>query len=63
VDINPANVFLAVIRDPLLAGVPTADTLGQLGQAYLAAIILTAVLVGLAVCTVSWLNKKVIFHL
>jgi ABC-type polysaccharide/polyol phosphate export permease len=63
VDINPANVFLAVIRDPLLVGVPSATDLARLGQAYLAALVLTAVLVALAVGVVSWLHKKVIFHL
>jgi ABC-type polysaccharide/polyol phosphate export permease len=63
VDINPANVFLAVIRDPLLVGVPSAGGLEQLGQAYLAALVVTAVLVALAVGIVSWLHKKVIFHL
>jgi ABC-type polysaccharide/polyol phosphate export permease len=63
VDINPANVFLAVTRDPLLGGVPSADGLAQLGQAYLAALVLTLALVGLAGCVVSWLHKKVIFHL
>jgi lipopolysaccharide transport system permease protein len=63
VDINPANVYLAVIRDPLLAGVPSAAGFAQLGQAYLAAIVLTAALAALAVGVVSWLHKKVIFHL
>jgi lipopolysaccharide transport system permease protein len=63
VDINPANLYLAVIRDPLLAGLPTADGMAALGQAYVAAVVFTAVLVGLAVGTVSWLQKKVIFHL
>lgn len=63
VDINPASAFLAVIRDPLLAGTPTAAGLTQLGNAYLFAAALTAVLVALAAGVVSWLNKKVIFHL
>jgi ABC-type polysaccharide/polyol phosphate export permease len=63
VDINPANVFLAAIRDPLLTGVPSAAALAHLGQAYLAAVVLTAVLVALAVGVVGWLHKKVIFHL
>ena len=63
VDINPVNVYLSVIRDPLLAGVPSAEGLAQLGQLYLSAVILTAALVGLAAGTVSWLHKKVIFHL
>ncbi|QJX00894.1 ABC transporter permease [Frigoriglobus tundricola] len=63
VDINPANVYLAVTRDPLLAGIPSADGMAQLGQAYLAAFVLTLTLVGLAAFVVSWLHKKVIFHL
>lgn len=63
VDINPANVYLAVTRDPLLAGVPPAGGLAQLGQAYAAALVLTAGLAALAVGVVSWLHKKVIFHL
>lgn len=63
VDINPANLYLAVIRDPLLVGTPTEAGLAVLGQAYLAAIVFTLALVGLAVGTVGWLQKKVIFHL
>ena len=63
VDINPANLYLAVIRDPLLAGYPTVASLGQLGHAYLGATVCTAVLVGLAAAVVAWLHKKVIFHL
>ena len=63
VDINPANIFLTVTRDPILAGVPTADGLAVLGQAYLTAFVLTLALAGLAAGVVSWLHKKVIFHL
>lgn len=63
VDINPVNVYLAVIRDPLLVGIPTAEGLAALGQAYLSAFVLTAVLAGLAAGVVGWLHKKVIFHL
>lgn len=63
VDINPANLFLSVIRDPLLGGVPSAEKLAQLGQLLLSAGALTAVLVALAIGIVSWLHKKVIFHL
>ncbi len=63
VDINPVNLYLAVIRDPLLTGIPTADKLNQLGYAYLGAFVCTAALVGLATAVVAWLNKKVIFHL
>ncbi len=63
VDINPANLYMSVIRDPLLAGIPSADGLAQLGQAYLAALVLTLALAGLAAGIVGWLHKKVIFHL
>ena len=63
VDINPAHMYLAVTRDPLLGGTPTAAGMAQLGHAYLAAFVLTAALAGLAVGVVSWLQKKVIFHL
>lgn len=63
VDINPVNLYLSLIRDPLLAGTPTAAGLAQLGQAYASALVLTAALVGLAAAVVAWLHKKVIFHL
>jgi ABC-type polysaccharide/polyol phosphate export permease len=63
VDLNPANIYLAVTRDPLLVGIPPADGLAYLGQAYLAALVLTLVLVLLAAGVVGWLQKKVIFHL
>ncbi|AWM39269.1 ABC-2 type transporter [Gemmata obscuriglobus] len=62
-DINPVNMFLTLIRDPLLIGVPTGAQLAQWGGAYLAALAFTTVLVALAVGIVSWLQKKVIFHL
>ena len=63
VDINPANLYISLIRDPILAGAPTTEGLAHLGQLYLPAGALTAVLVALAVGTVGWLQKKVIFHL
>lgn len=63
VDINPANLYLAVIRDPLLSGIPTAAGLNNLAYAYLSAAVCTAALVGLAAAVVAWLHKKVIFHL
>ncbi|MCI0701734.1 MAG: ABC transporter permease [Planctomycetia bacterium] len=57
VDINPVNHYLALIRDPLLTGhFPP-------GEWYVSGFILTVALVGLAVGTVGWLQKKVIFHL
>ncbi len=63
VDINPANVYISLVRDPLLAGAPTAAGLEALGYTYLSALVLTAVLVALAAGVVGWLQKKVIFHL
>jgi ABC-type polysaccharide/polyol phosphate export permease len=63
VDINPASLFLAVIRDPILAGVPSGEGLAQLGLALLVTAAFTSALVGLATGVVSWLHKKVIFHL
>lgn len=63
VDINPAHMFMSVIRDPLLAGAPTADSLGALGAALVPVAALTAALLALAAGVVAWLHKKVIFHL
>ncbi|MCS6864749.1 MAG: ABC transporter permease [Gemmataceae bacterium] len=63
VDINPVNLYLSVIRDPLLGGIPSAEGLVQLGHAYAAALVFTGVLIGLATAVVSWLQKKVIFYL
>ncbi len=56
-DLNPVNLFLELIRTPLLTGAP-AD-----GRLYLQGIVLTAATVGLAFGTIGWLQKKVIFHL
>jgi ABC-type polysaccharide/polyol phosphate export permease len=56
-DLNPANLFLELIRTPLVTGeLPAADL-------YLTVLGLTAVAVGLAVGTAAWLQKRVIFHL
>lgn len=63
VDINPANLYLAVLRDPLVRGTHSSAELAQLGQAHVVALTFTAVLVALAVAVVGWLQKKVIFHL
>ena len=63
VDLNPVNMYLSVIRDPLLNGMPTAASLSQLSSAYLGAAACTAVLAALAAGVVAWLHKKVIFHL
>ncbi|MBX9628056.1 MAG: ABC transporter permease [Gemmataceae bacterium] len=57
VDANPANLFMDLIRAPILHGEP--PTL----QLYLTAAGVTAGLVGLAAGTTAWLQKKVIFHL
>lgn len=57
VDLNPAVPFLEAIRGPLLTGeAPTAATLS-------AAAALTAVAFGLAVGTIAWLQKKIIFQM
>lgn len=58
-DINPVNLFIELIRDPLAGpGHPLPD-LGLYAQAT----VLTAVLVGLAFGTIGWLQKKLIFQL
>ena len=57
VDLNPANLFMDLIRAPLLTGVTPAASL------YGSAVVLTLVLVGLAAGTMAWLQKRVIFHL
>jgi lipopolysaccharide transport system permease protein len=56
-DLNPVTVFLDIIRDPLLTGVPpTPDQLTVAG-------VLTLAAFGLACGTMVWLQKKVIFQL
>ena len=66
-DLNPANMFLTLIRDPLVDpsywGVPAGAQLAVLGQAYVSALAFTAVMLALAAGVVTWLQKKVIFHL
>jgi ABC-type polysaccharide/polyol phosphate export permease len=57
VDLNPVNLFMSLIRDPLLTGAaPSAGV-------YLAGAGVTAGLVLLAAGTAAWLQKRVIFHL
>ena len=56
-DLNPANMFLELVRTPLTEG--SLPTEAQ----WLSAVGVTAGLVGLAVGTTAWLQKKVIFHL
>ena len=55
--INPVNLYLDMIRDPLVTGVPpSAQLLGTAAG-------FTAVMIGLAIGTTAWLQKRVIFHL
>jgi lipopolysaccharide transport system permease protein len=56
-DLNPVNLFLELIRTPLLSGEPPALTL------YLQAMVLTGVMLGLAIGTIAWLQRKLIFQL
>lgn len=55
--LNPAHLFMELIRDPLITGQPPTTDLLLTGSA------LTAVVVGLAIGTSAWLRKRVIFHL
>lgn len=56
-DLNPVSVYLEIIRDPLLTGIPPAP-----GQ-YAAAGVLALAAFGLACGAMAWLQKKVIFQL
>jgi len=56
-ELNPAQVFLVLIRSPLISGKPPTS------EALLAGVALTAIIVGLAAGTAAWLRKRVIFHL
>jgi ABC-type polysaccharide/polyol phosphate export permease len=56
-ELNPVQIFLTLIRTPLMDGKPPTD------EAILAGTTLTVVLVGLAIGTTAWLRKRVIFHL
>lgn len=57
VTLNPVNLFLDLIRNPLLTGQPPS------GELYAVTTAVTAVFVGLAAGTIAWLQKRVIFHL
>ena len=57
ITLNPVNLFLGLIRDPLLTGTPPGLEL------WATALAVTAVAAGLAVGTLAWLQKRVIFHL
>jgi ABC-2 type transport system permease protein/lipopolysaccharide transport system permease protein len=57
VDINPINWLLELTRTPLLTGQMPPFSM------YLAGTTFTIALVGLAIGTVAWLHKRVIFHL
>jgi len=57
VTLNPVNLFMDLIRAPLLTGqLPSLETYGT-------ATAVTAIFVGLAAGTIAWLQKRVIFHL
>jgi ABC-type polysaccharide/polyol phosphate export permease len=57
VTMNPVNLFMELIRDPLITGeLPSLETYGI-------ATIVTLVFVGLAAGTIAWLQRRVIFHL
>lgn len=56
-DLNPVNLFLELIRGPLLTGEPPSNEL------YVQGFVLTAVVLGLAFGTIAWLQRKLIFKL
>lgn len=55
--VNPVNLFLDLIRDPLATGQPPTTALLLQASAF------TAVVIGLAAGTTAWLQKRVVFHL
>jgi lipopolysaccharide transport system permease protein len=58
-DLNPVNLFIELIRTPLVEpGHPLPET-----GLYVQAVVLTAAVVGLAFGTIAWLQKKLIFQL
>lgn len=57
VDLNPVNVYLELIRTPLVTGAVPAAGLFAVGA------VLSAVALGLACGTIAWLQKKLIFQL
>jgi len=54
---NPVNLFLELIRTPLLTGEPAA------AKAYVYAVAGTMLLFGLAAATIAGLRRRVIFHM
>lgn len=58
-DLNPVNLFIELIRTPLVAADHPLPDFGL----YVQAVVLTAVSVGLAFGTIGWLQKKLIFQL
>lgn len=56
-DLNPVNLFLELIRGPLITGQPPEASL------YLQGFTLTAITFGLAIGTIAWLQNKLIFRL
>jgi lipopolysaccharide transport system permease protein len=56
-DLNPVNLFLELIRTPLMTGtLPTPELYTQAG-------VLTAFTVAVAAGTLSWLQKRIVFQL
>jgi len=56
-DINPVQLFLELIRAPIVTGQPPSGELLLIGVGF------TALMAGLAAGTTAWLQKRVIFHL
>jgi len=57
VEVNPVYVFIELIREPLVAGkMPAFDRYAYAGG-------LTAASIGLAMGTIAWLQKRVVFQL
>jgi ABC-type polysaccharide/polyol phosphate export permease len=56
-DINPVHLFLELIRAPLVSGEPPSWMMLLTGIGF------TGIMVGLAVGTTAWLQKRVVFHL
>ena len=56
-DANPVNIYLGLIRQPLIVGAPPSLELFGVG------FVVTACFVGMACGTVAWLQKRVIFHM
>jgi ABC-type polysaccharide/polyol phosphate export permease len=55
--VNPVHLFLELIRAPLMSGEPPEVEFLLYGTGF------TAIMIGLAVGTTAWLQKRVVFHL